>query len=302
VTRLPTYRRLTVALGLVALGLLAACDTTSLDPFEQSGQYFSIFGYLNASEDTQFVRVSALRDTIATVPAPLDAVVALEHRGTGERTAWRDSVFQFANGRYAHNFWSPQRLEPGATYRLTVTRSDGAASAVTVTMPERIAHPFLDTGASVGILNPPLQAVAVEGVDELADVQFRYRVRRGDDPGMAEERITMSYLAEVQRFNNGRLAFNANLYQDLRDRTGGGCPLVLDTELYLVAAGPGWPDFLEFDPETLAVPGVVGNVEHGVGFVGGVTTRVVDWTFLTGLFQSKQQWCEQGCLTFPRGC
>ncbi len=281
--------------------LLSACDSASLDPFQQSNQHFSIFGYLNVSEDTQYVRVSAMRDSIGTARVPLDAVVRLENLGTGEQTVWRDSLFRFDDGRYAHNFWAPMRLDPGATYRLTVTRSDGAASTVTVTMPDRVSHPFLDTGTSIGILNPSVQAIAVEGVDRLADVQVRYLVP-GRDPGQATERVTFSYVDEVRRYTNGRLAFNANLYQDLRDRTGGGCPSVLDAEIYLVAAGPDWPDFLSLDPETLALPDVVSNVEQGVGFVGGIATRVVPWVFLTNLFQSKQAWCDRGCLSAPRGC
>ena len=283
--------------ALLAAVLLAApaCET-SVDPFVESDRYFSVFGYLDAGADTQFVRVSPLRRGVPVSPDPLDAVVTLEHLATGRTVTLRDSVFTYGGGRRAHNFWTAEPILPGATYRLTVGRSDGAASTATVSVPPAPPDVGLDTGRSIGVANPPAQVITIDGIAAVADVQVRYVLADGTS------RLAVSYLPAVNRFASGRFVATGNLYEDLRQRTSGACPAVAAAEVFVAAAEPGWPDFLALSDEELVLPDAFGNVEGGLGFVGGIYGRRVPWPGLAGLFGAKQGWCERGCLNRLSGC
>ena len=107
---------------------------------------FSVFGYLDLAADTQWIRVTPIRQNIRPDSAAIDAVVTLEHAGSGRVVTLRDSLFRFADpdvagsSAWVHNFWTTEPLEPEATYRLRVERSDGAATTAVVEMP---AEPHL---------------------------------------------------------------------------------------------------------------------------------------------------------------
>lgn len=129
----------------VAFSLLlfaSACDQT-FEPLIEHDRYFSIFGVLNPAADTQWIRVTPIRDllTTSTLPGPIEAVVTLEDLSTGQIVTLSDSLFAYgvtnldhSQHRYAYNFWTTHPIRPGATYRLTVTRSDGTKSSATVPM------------------------------------------------------------------------------------------------------------------------------------------------------------------------
>ena len=263
-------RSLPVLLALALTG----CET-SFEPFEASERAFSLYGYLDAAEDVQFVRVTPLRDSLHARPEPLDAVVTLEDLGTGATDVWRDSLFFFADAP-AHNFWSDAPIELGATYRLSVERgSDGATSAATFVMPDR--EP--EIGAVFGMFSPTV-TVEIRKTDVLVKAELIYAVQLLPN-GLVAQR-SLSYLDEASRFvdSDGDAGYTFDFNQVTnRDRLATllGTPTfeVLSLDVAVASAGPDWPDFATIDPETLALPDVVGNVEGGVGFVGGVVSETV---------------------------
>lgn len=128
-----------VLIGALGLGV-TGCD----HPFEPHAPNtigpFSIFGYLDVNADTQWVRVTPIRQQLLTDPEPLDAVVTLEHLASGRVVMLRDSVFAFPDPSvdgvgYAHNFWTTEPIEAEASYRLEAVRADGATTIATVEMP-----------------------------------------------------------------------------------------------------------------------------------------------------------------------
>lgn len=62
--------------------LLVACDQT-FEPLGQNDSPFSMFSILNASADTQWVRVMPIRKSVFSEAAPIDATVTLEHGESG---------------------------------------------------------------------------------------------------------------------------------------------------------------------------------------------------------------------------
>jgi len=249
---------------------LGGCGDTAFDPFEESNLTYSISGYLDASIDTQFVRVTPVRGSIALGPDPFDALVMLEHLTTGRTTFLRDSLFRYTtpqderSERYAHNYWTTEPILPLATYRLTVTRSDGARSAATVTLPDTFPDPVV-----VGNL------IRMQGIERFADVKAVYWVI--DLLARQVVRHSVSYLGAItlqedeHRVIIDRARDQANITVAL-----GGAPMrVLRVRVTVAAAGPGWPDLAEIDEETLALSGVISNVEDGVGFLGGIVSKTL---------------------------
>lgn len=125
---------------LLTVTLAAGCDVP-FDPFEENTiGPFSVFGYLDVAADTQWVRVMPIRQDLLADSAPIDAVVTLEHLGSGRVVTLRDSLFGFTNlgldeVGYAHNFWTTEPIEPEAAYRLAAVRSDGATTTAVVEIP-----------------------------------------------------------------------------------------------------------------------------------------------------------------------
>ena len=269
----PPSRWLLVRLPVlvVAVLLLTRCDDTVLDPFIDSDLHYSIGGFLDGGVDTQFVRITPVRDSIFLSPGPLDATVKLEHLTTGQATLWHDSVFYYkaagaTSEQIAHNYWSAFPLQPLATYRLTVTQSDGQRSITTVTLPDSFPTPIVEGNT-----------IKMAGITRLADVVVEYRMQ----DQLSGQIITsaVSYLRSVSPVQ-GELWVGV-------DRAGDEARInarfviarlqVLSIKITVAAAGPDWPELAEIDNETLALPDVVSNIEEGVGFLGGVISKTFYW-------------------------
>jgi len=78
-----------------------ACDDPFL-PLAESEVQLSVFGYLDAAADTQWVRVMPIRPLALTSPDSFGIIVTLENLGSGQTVELRDSLFT-----YSHN------LDPG---------------------------------------------------------------------------------------------------------------------------------------------------------------------------------------------
>lgn len=278
---------------------LGGCDT-DFDPIQESNRHFSVFGFLDAAADTQFIRVTPVRNAIALSPRPFDAVVALENLDTGSKTILQDSLFDF-DGRVAYNFWTAEPVEHEAVYRLSATRSDGAASAVTITLPPAYPDPELLLPPQMAAPPSTTAAIRLANVERLAELQIVFTFRL---PGAAADHtntIALSYLERVAPLG-GNLGVQFRPYNDFFGQVA-GCPIVEDAQVIVAAAGPDWPDFLTIDDETLALADVVTNVENGVGFVGGVSRKTVPWERLRTFLLGTQANCVQ-CTSFrnSRSC
>ncbi len=289
---------------LVAVLLLARCDT-AFNPIQESDFHFSVFGFLDAAADSQFIRISPVRDSIALAPGPIDAVVTLEHLASGRTIPFRDSLFTFQTSldeRLAYNFWSSEPIAHEATYRLTVTRSDGAASTATVTLPPPYPDPELLLPDQRDTPVPSFTAaIRATGVERLADLRIVISFHQQGESLENTGTVTISYLDRVAVVG-GNLGVQFRPYNDFFSRVP-GCPIVDDVQVFIAAAGPEWPDFMTIDDETLALADVVTNVENGIGFLGGVSRKTLPWDRLRGFLVGTQPTCVQ-CTSFrdPRFC
>ncbi len=253
-------------LGAVLVALaLAGCEVP-LDPIEPSDLYFSMSGYLDASIDTQWVRVEPLARTTAPDAAPIDAAVTLVDLGTGAETALAQRVRSFPTGP-AHLFWTTAPVLLGARYRLEARRSDGATTTAPIEVP---ADGSFDVTVRTGRDTCPT-TVVVSGDQRVVEVQARYRVAQSDGR-VAEFRF--SHADTFTRLDDGSIRASIYFADDARRMLLD--PInpqgLLSAEVVTAVATEAWPDPVGLSLEdVLQVEGF--GVENGVGFVGGAVTE-----------------------------
>jgi len=256
---------------------MIGCDQT-FEPFQENDRYvFSIHGFLDASADTQWVRVMPVRDSFFLSPDdPIDAIVTLEHISeNGKTETLNDSLFHFGRDAYAWNFWTTMNLEPAQTYRLKAESLDGKTSSVTVTLPEDFPTPAIEAE-----YNSQKEYLIIQGVENLADVHSNHQIQRNqsNDQFMltfshhqdtATTRLPQSeYTLQInpsKATENLELLFEEDPYN------------VLQREIFIASAGPDWHFFPNINEETIALPDGISNVENGVGYVVGIVSKTIPW-------------------------
>jgi len=262
----------------------AACDE-SFEPTASSDFAFSVFGYLDASADTQWIRVMPIRSLRTTSPDPLAATVTLEHLGTGRIIQLEDSVFAFSSASdwdgtfggvgvvYVHNFWTAEAIEPGAAYRFSVRREGEEPAEAVVEIP----HDYAVEVAISQTLGGEGDELRITGVKHLPFLtqdayyfddcgsdrrRFQWEGRSADDE---------TYLITIQK-------------QSVPSRTGCGVPWVANRELWIVGSEAAWPGG-GYSPNALGDSALTSNVSNAVGFLGGVLTKIIPYEDCT--FQSE---------------
>ncbi len=268
-SRKPIWLGIALGLALVLLG----CETT-FEPFSEGGLDFSILGFLDAERDTQFVRIEPLQDGIflGSTDQPFDDIdVTLEHVSSGHRMVMKDSIFWFSESA-VHNFWTPLRPTPGETYRLTARYQDGSQSLVDVTMPDSFPLPSLINPPeclSAGCEAEPIE-IHISGIDNLAAIIASYRfIPPNDTTGC--ELIRVSYLEEAIPAEPGYV-IRINWLRDMQRLVLEGFETL---DVWVAAGDPEWPDVTALDFETLLFPQTVSNIDNGVGFFGGITSKTL---------------------------
>ena len=250
--------RLGLLAGLVGL---AACEVP-FDPRAPTDDVVALSGYLDASADTQWVRVELFDAVTGTSPLPLPITATLVGEG-GAEAVLEQRVRPTVAGP-AHLFWTTADVEPGRTYRLDVATEAGTAVAT-------VATP--DTAAYAVTVDSDQQScpavVTVAGDVDVADVQAVFRVvRRGQVSD-----IRVSHAARVVRAADGTQRVSLYFGDDARVTPGDG---EIVSAQVRVSVSSDWPvepgDTIE---NVLVEPtlGAEGEIDGGVGFVGGVVSE-----------------------------
>jgi hypothetical protein len=264
-------------LPALLLGLTACSDT--FDPIDHSGPPFSIFGVLDASADTQWIRVNGLRSTLLPSTAPSGFAVTLENLGQGRVIQLRDSAMPFVNmlgsePAYAHDFWTAERLQPGASYRFRARADSAVAESIVeiprdfqwevwVSQPVKADRPFASTGPDI---------VWLAGVKQLAFLVW-YRPYWDDCSAAAVDRTVNPMGA-----GGDSVARQVGVAKDtisVKGILGRSCGALHYTnkELDVVSSGAPWPFGLDYTTWQLKPGDEASNVSNSFGFIGGVLTR-----------------------------
>lgn len=267
-----------IVLLMLPLLFLGACDTT-FDPFERSPLEYSVMGYLDASADTQYVRIERLRDSLLIGSGPVDVSVTLEVLESGDKYIWKDSLFRFSNVM-VHNFWTDADIEVGQSYRLEVDPLNGKPIiASVISLPDSFSAP---SARELECMNLSLDCgeywilpVDITGIDRLAAFSAVYHIPDYARPSGCKT-IRVSYWRDVVATPGGfrgDIQWKRDLELLASRFAGFANPHFAMFEVFVAAGGPDWPDFAGIDQETLFLPEVFTNVENGIGFVGGVVSR-----------------------------
>lgn len=250
---------------IAVLIVVAGCDT-AVDPFQTSTNYFSIGGVIDASADTQFVRVTPLRRKVSIPAEPLDAIVTTTDLVTGETVVWHDSLFTLHMGGVAHNVWSDFDFKPGRSYRFEVSAPEGRVSTAVVALPDTFPEIVIQIP-----MGSPTATINVPDVEDLADLRIIFCGRESESASI--QRVDIPLINRASRYQEG---FTTRVAAYDIAATA-GLSRVYWIRILAMAAGPDWPDFDQLDGETLALHDSYSNVENGVGFLGGVTSRLAYW-------------------------
>lgn len=274
-----SYRKvLSLLLVIFATVLIEACDP-AFSPIDENDRYYSVFGFLNASADTQFIRIEQLRDSLfSDTPTDLNIEVELTNTSTGQSVEMRDSLFDFPSEGLVHNYYTTLPINPTETYRLEIVEG-GTKTSAEVAVPEAFPEPELLTESKLKIT----------GIDRLIGVKMIYSVSPVCIPDPNPERDNCPDVPPVFQHSFQHLEDTTNVgggithayigeAEDLIEveKNYGPAGIILVKIRVVVAAGsPSWPDFIGLDYEAQAIPGTASNIEGGVGLLGGAVTDTV---------------------------
>jgi hypothetical protein len=291
--REPEKPRYTFFLALLAL-LATACDDTFVDPFENEEHFYTVWGYLDETKAyvpnaMQVLRVIPVTRTAEWITSPfdsqaeIDAFVTTTNLETGQTVVWNHELEQLENGLYGHIFKASFFINKGYTYRLDIKRNDGTIASAVTTIP---FIPSVQPTLFDPVVDPETGNVTQEAyVDQLySPWEMTVIYHNGDPSCFNSTAIEVPYGRVGEPADNG-WRFTINLSEDVRSieenlESINVCAMGMKIKML----DDQWtPPEGVFDPEVLAQPGVLSNVENGYGFFGSIGLYQQDWTVTDAL-------------------
>ena len=163
---------------VVFAGLLlsmVACDNSFEPIADEQTDFFALFGFLDTSADTQFVRVNPLRETLESSGETGEVKVSSLHLRTGAYVTWQDSLIRLDDGRPGLLFYAVLPVAPGDAFLLEVQGGPGEVTQASTQVPSPVR---LDSGPLGLDFNRKLSQ-RVTLLDQKAlprDLRLRYEV------------------------------------------------------------------------------------------------------------------------------
>jgi len=270
------YFYVSVTAIVCSAGFFVMFGCESFQPFQENETYFfSIHGYLDASADTQWVRVGTIRQNIDELPDPDGIRVTLKDLESGETVVMNDSVF---TSRNVLNYWTTMNIKHEQTYEITAEHADENISRITVTTPSELPSVYILI--SGGIQTTPGARIYIDDdIEHIADLQSVWYVIL--NPGTENRRRIYTFplrnsLIHTPAFSGSYFAF-ANWERELGQielSVGGAEISVVSRQFFVAAAGPEWDDNISsiVNLEYFLL-GTASNVENGLGYVVGVSSN-----------------------------
>ena len=289
------YSWLSLLIGL--LPAMTACDETAIDPFDNDGRFFTIYGFIdeanNFEPDAQHsVRVIPITRFPEIIESPsddqatIDAVVTSIDLRSGAEHRWEHSLEKLSDGTYGHIFRAKFLVRRSRPYRLEVRRSDGVITSAETKVP---STSLIETTVSAPRVDPETGAITQE--IHLAQVPSPWAIdviyRVGTDFAASPFPLTYGRVGTPDGEDGWR--FTVNITEDL-DRLS----TILNmppSQIQFPTMGlkirlldDNWtPPEGVFDPEVLAQPGTLSNVENGYGFWGSIALYQTEWNISSEL-------------------
>lgn len=258
---------------LFGVALLSGCDQT-FQPLQENNIYhFSIYGYLDAAADTQWVRVGPARGDINEPPDPSGIKVALEHLQSGETVTMNDSLF--ASKSYL-NYWTTMDIENEETYRITAEREEGKTSSVTVTTPKEVPLPIVVSSQGSDYFDIFID----DSVEKPADIQVKWYVIIAPR-GIRQKRTYTFPLRDKINHSEAyggswQISVDTEPQEAEIQRSSGGNMSIAHRQFFAAAGGPDWDESISsIDDLEYFLDETTSNVENGLGYVIGIDSKWV---------------------------
>ncbi|MEX0649363.1 MAG: hypothetical protein WEA56_06825 [Balneolaceae bacterium] len=261
----------TFRLLLVSLILLIGCDQTFQPLQENNKYYFSIYGYLDAAADTQWVRIGPARRDINEPPNPSGIEVTLEHVQSGQTVTMNDSLVL---SKSFLNYWTTMDIENEVTYRIKVERADEKSSSVTITTPKEVPTPLVIE--SEGYFDIFIN----DSVGKPVDIQAKWYVIV-DPFGIRQKRVYTFPLRHKIKHSEAYggtfyLTIDANRQLEEIRKNNGGNMSVAHRQFFVAAGGPEWDETItSIDDLEYFLDVTTSNVENGLGYMIGIDSKRV---------------------------
>ncbi len=264
-----------VLLLIMMLGFLG-CET-AFEPLQENNRFhYSMYGFLNTSQEVQWIRVMPVRESLALSDVPIDAKVTLIKNSTGEESELKDSLFVFYSGPddpfYVRNFKTDFPIEFDEEYTLIAERSDGEKSTVTTYVPPIFEPPVFGynentfSGVLEGQVDNRLVVLDVEYFCTIIDKFGNELKKRVEVSQIEREKVFIQDNGEY-RVNIGDRKFIADQYL-----VSSGDVFVDSANIFIGVGGDDWPYIKGLSSEEAALPELANNVENGTGLVLGVAS------------------------------
>ncbi len=275
------YLRILLPFAFCLLTFISCNDT--FEPFQENDQFFfTIYGYLDASADTQWVRIAPVRGEFDMMPEIPDMTVQLEDMETGHIELMNQKLVRFGQGFNAINVWSLMDILPQKSYRLIAETAQGRVSQVSVTIPEPFPVPKLLTISAPGL--PTEYLLYMSDIDQIADVQSRWHYKVST-PFWEEERYHVFSLRDGIKENESAFGdYVVELDPDTEKDNimadalvlsiPGGQIEFLENQIYVASAGPEWdPNINSIEDLVYFLPDGFSNIQDGLGYMVGIFSR-----------------------------
>ncbi|MCB0717330.1 MAG: hypothetical protein KDD65_02720 [Bacteroidetes bacterium] len=259
--RRPTRFSAAALIATVWLSVLSVGCDDSVTPFAEGvpDPAHVLHGILDASADTQFVRVQIVRES-RTPQTPVLNELQLSSQGTasGNAVVWRDSLVTLDDGTRGHLFFAVYRPIPGELVSLTAVGPDSRHTTVMRSIPIK---PTLSTDAPVFAPNLLLETVRLVGTSTRPEELYMQYVVV--DPNSAQDRtVEISYERAFGKPVPSGWEFIVNLRTDRRSVEAAvaadfGAPLTLrSASIGMIDYGPEWSNR---HPSDIGFVGTVGR-------------------------------------------
>ncbi|MFH5831003.1 hypothetical protein [Halalkalibaculum sp. DA3122] len=240
---------------------------------ENEQYFFSMYGYLDASADTQWVRIAPARTQLEMPDDIPEMQVTLREMESGRSAVMKDSLFQLDNGVNMLNFWTTMDLKPQHTYRLKAERKDGAYSSVTVTIPPDFPQPrlgYAQMGCSA--------TVSIREVERLADIQSVWQFHINQAGYKRVDLYRFSYRDQAYGLSGGYTVTIDPIREREHINVPDGDARLTERYLWVASGGPEWVEGVDsLDNITYTLPEGFSNVTDGLGYVVGIISKKIPY-------------------------
>lgn len=247
----------------------------SFQPLQENDKYyFSIYGYLDAAADTQWIRIGIPRQSIQEVPDPSRITITLEDVETGQSVVMQDSLFA---SKDLLNYWTTIPLDNEHTYQIHAERDDEKSSQVILTIPKELPLPWVIENKNS---TPTGFFIYIDdSAAPIADVQSKWYVLLQPQTEKTKRVYTFSYrnaLKHTDTYGGAWYAFaDTNAERQHIMNTNANTEMeVLHRQFFVAAGGPEWDENISsINDLEYFLDGTASNVENGLGYVVGIDSK-----------------------------